>query len=204
MRLHHHDTHRQLRHGRLSRLMPCLAIAVGIGLALALAGCGVTTVTSTGNGPSQGSGGSAKATGAASTAAPPATATTATGVAKPPSGGLAVRSCLGSFGSATASGTPNVILTPHADNGTASAHVGDLVQVRLPMTLQWRLEGTPADMVMVTPSGVQDDALGMCVWTFRAVSAGTAQLDFAGTAVCERAVPCAQIAIAADFTVDIS
>jgi hypothetical protein len=50
---------------------------------------------------------------------------------------------------------------------------------------------------------VQDGTLNVCAWTFRAVSAGTGALRFTGTAICEGAKPCAQFALAEDFTVNV-
>jgi hypothetical protein len=99
-------------------------------------------------------------------------------------------------------GTPNVVLTPLNAHQSASATVGDLVQVRLPATMHWSLQSTPAGLVVVQ-AGIQDPSLNMCAWTFRAVSATTTTITFTASAICERAVPCAQLALAMTFDVVI-
>jgi hypothetical protein len=97
-----------------------------------------------------------------------------------------------------------VVLTPTNARQPATVHVGDLVQVRLPTSLRWTLDGVPTHLSPVGQGSVQDGTLNACVWTFRAVSQGTAALHYTGSAICEGAKPCAQFALAMDFTVNVS
>jgi hypothetical protein len=174
-------------------------------LALGMAGCGMTTTatTSDANGPQQSTQAPTHSGMQAPTQPPIGTQVHSAGTTTPyPQGGLGTRPCPGIIAGVNDAGTPNVVLTPQNAHQSASATVGDLVQVRLPATMHWSLQSTPAGLVVVQ-AGVQDPSLNMCAWTFRAVVPATATLNFTATAICERAVPCAQLALAMTFDVVI-
>lgn len=154
-------------------------------LALMLAGCGAAGAT--------GSGGAAAAT-------PTATHHPA---------GTAVRPCPGPYGSASSvQPAPAVLLTGSTPNRSATAHAGDVVQVRLPSTSRWSYQSahssTTPELTLLQPAGIQDITLNDCVWNFMAQSAGTATLDFEGMPNCDVHVPCPQNIVELSFTVTVS
>jgi hypothetical protein len=103
-------------------------------------------------------------------------------------------------------GSPTLILTPTTPDRAGSAHVGDIVQVRLPTTSKWTY--APAQsagaLSLTQPSGVLIHSLNACVWTFKAVAAGTQTLPFTGQAICKPGQPCADYRIAMTFSVAVS
>ena len=101
-------------------------------------------------------------------------------------------------------GSPALVLTPTSANHAGTAHVGDLIVVELPATSRWQL--SPVASASLQPDelqGVQDDSLHACIWSFRAQSAGTASLNFSGSAVCEGGQECPQFVIPLSFTVKV-
>ncbi len=167
-------------------------------LATLLTGCGVTTVTSIGGGSTPGTTGGQ--TSVTPTATKPAPGTAAT----PGPRELVARPCPGPYGSVTEAGTPNVVLTGYNPQGTAQAHIGDLVQVRLPISMRWTMGPAPTGMVVISPVGIQDATLNVCAWTFRAQSAGTSILTFTGMNLCDPHAPCAQLAVNVTYAVAVS
>ncbi|WIG58463.1 MAG: hypothetical protein OJF49_001209 [Ktedonobacterales bacterium] len=163
----------------LRRSAPLVAVAL-VALLFALAGCGVTNASS-GRVASSGS----------------ATATVQQGVIK----GTTVRPCPGPAGSAGDVGTPALVLGPGKVNG--SAHVGDLIQLQLPTTQHWMPGTVSASLETLEPAGIQDDQHGICVWNYRALSAGTASINFTATARCEPPLMCPQYVAETLFTVQI-
>lgn len=175
------------------------ATCIGVVLALALfvAGCGVTTAT----GGELASGTPSATTSATATASPaPPSAPAAT---RTPSGGNSAVACPDS---SNGPGSPTLILTPTTPNRTGSAHVGDIVQVRLPTTSKWSF--APAQsagaLSLTQPSGVLIHSLNACVWTFKALATGTQTLPFTGQAICKAGQPCADYRIAMTFSVTVS
>lgn len=178
-----------------------LALRLGGALALAtllaaLAGCGVTT----GPGGEQGVSTSPSPTG--TTAASSPTATTRPTATKTATSSSATP-CPASDQDP---GNPALILTPTTPNRSGSAHVGDMVQVRLPTTTKWSFTSAqPTGTLTATqPSGVLIHSVNACVWSFQAAAAGTATLSFIGQAICEPGKPCPNYRLAMNFTVTVS
>lgn len=161
----------------LRRSAPLIALGL-VALLVALAGCGVTNAGRAGSSAS-------------------ATATIQQGVIK----GTTVRPCPGPAGSASDVGTPALVLGPGKVNG--SAHVGDLIQLQLPTTQHWMPGTVSGSLETLDPAGIQDDQLGICVWNYRALSAGTASINFTATARCEPPLMCPQYVVETLFTVQI-
>ncbi|HEX6797798.1 MAG TPA: hypothetical protein VF116_08805 [Ktedonobacterales bacterium] len=165
-----------------------VALAAGVLLALlallvALAGCGITTTTTNG----------------AAGSAPNTTATaTASAIAS-----SHINPCPGPVGSVGDAGTPVLVLTPQSANHSGSAHAGALVQVRLPDASHWDYLST-ASLAPLSPAGVHDTTLGVCVWNFRPQSAGAATLSFARSAICQPRVPCPLYVQRVSFTLDVT
>ena len=163
-----------------------ITLACGVALtllALFVAGCGTTTTS----------------LGSSSTAT--ATPTRHLG------GGLTVRPCPGPFGSAMTPGNNVVILTGTTANRTASAHVGQTVEVQLPTSKLWHYDASrsaSAPLSLVQPAGVEDGQLDLCIWNFTAQAPGTATLAFTGSPLCEPNVPCPAIVLALTFTVNVA
>jgi hypothetical protein len=112
-----------------------------------------------------------------------------------------LKPCPGGAGDALSSGTPALILVDGATTG--SAHVGDLIQVRLPTSLRWNYTGGIAALAPTAQAGEIDASRGICFWNFLAQSAGKGTIDFTGTALCEPMQPCAMFARDAHFTITI-
>jgi hypothetical protein len=151
-------------------------MALMVALGLALAGCGYITTTSTSDG-----GGS---TG-------PITGTT-------------VRPCVGPPAGVGVEGQPALTLTDATPNRAGTAHVGDLIQVRLSANFHWGLDDTPAGLAPTQYIGSLDQARQLCFWNFRAQSAGTTTIKFTGTPICESGSACPAIARLETFTVRVS
>lgn len=181
------------RCGLALRLCGALALAALIAI---LAACGVTTAP-TGE---QGAPLSATPT-------PTATATTALPTPRPAATKTATSSgATPCPASGQSPGNPALILTPTTPNRSGSAHVGDMVQVRLPTTSKWTFDSSQPTGAMTStqPSGVLIHSVNACVWSFQAATAATASLSFTGQAICEPGKPCPNYRIAMTFTVTIS
>src|SRR5262245_39865533 len=88
--------------------------------------------------------------------------------------GMALHPCPGSFGSATGVGQLALVLTPSSPQATpapdqvgpppreGSAHIGDLLQVRLPITEQWQLSQGGQGVALTLPAGIEDTHLRVC------------------------------------------
>lgn len=184
------ERHRHLSLRRHVIAYPKRLIAPACGSALALlallvAGCGTTTVS----------------LGSSPTATATATPTRHLG------GGLTVRPCPGPFGSAMTASDNVVILTGTTPNRTASAHVGQTVEIQLPARNLWRYDASRSAMAPLSlnqPAGVEDGQLDLCVWNFTARSTGTATLSFIGSPLCEPNMACPAIILAMSFTVNVA
>lgn len=180
-----------------------LALRLGAALALAallavLAGCGATT----GPGGEQGASTSPSPTGTTQPAEASPTATPRPAATKTAPSSSAMPCPAGDQGP----GNPALILTPTTPNRSGSAHIGDIVQVRLPTTTKWSFTSVqPTGTLTATqPSGVLIHAVNACVWSFQAAAAGTATLSFIGQAICEPGKPCPNYRLAMNFTVTVS
>jgi len=187
------------RDGRYRALRIGVVLVLVLALALIVAGCGVTTA----NG------------GELASGTPSATVSaTATPSPAPPSAPTATRTAAGGPGASAVAcpesnqgpGQPTLILTPATPDRAGSAHVGDIVQVRLPTTSKWTYVPAQSTGALspTQPSGVLIRSLNACVWSFKAGAAGTQTLPFSGQAICKPGQPCANYRIAMMFSVTVS
>jgi hypothetical protein len=116
--------------------------------------------------------------------------------------GAAARPCPGGSADALVDGTPALILTEQSNTG--SAHVGDLIQVRLTQTNHWSFAGGSPALAPTQHAGDADQARGICFWNFQARSATSDTLHFTGTALCDVGRPCPMYARDAHFTITIA
>ena len=182
------DTILLLRHARRSlTTRPLGALA----LLLMLAGCGL----------------SSGATGGANPANP----------ANPGGGGGAgARACSGGYGSVSDLGHVALVLSPSSPQATVtpggggpapregSAHVGDIIQVQLPVTQHWGNPRISGGVSLLAPAGVQDNARNVCFWNFKATAKGDATIDFVGGALCAPNRPCPLYAIPESYLVHVA
>jgi len=168
-----------------------------LALALLVAGCGVTT----GSGGELASGTPSATISATATPSPaPPSAPTPT---RTTTGGNSAVACPDS---SDGPGSPTLILTPTTPDRAGSAHVGDIVQARLPTSSKWSYGPTQSSGALspTQPSGVLIHALNSCVWSFKAVADGTQTLTFTGQPICKAGQPCPDYRIAMTFSVAIS
>jgi hypothetical protein len=85
-----------------------------------------------------------------------------------------------------------------------SAHVGDLIQVQLPVTQRWGNPRINGGLSLLAPSGVQDSTHNVCFWNFTATAKGDATIEFVGGALCEPNRPCPLYARVESYVVHIS
>jgi hypothetical protein len=176
-----------------------LRIGVVMIIAMLVAGCGVTTA----NGGELASGTPSATVNATATPSP-----------APPSAPTATRTATGGTGAGTVAcpesnqdpGQPTLILTPATPDRAGSAHVSDIVPVRLPTTSKWTYAPAQSTGALspTQPSGVLIRSLNACVWSFKAGAAGTQTLPFSGQAICKPGQPCANYRIAMTFSVTVS
>ena len=167
----------RLRQSRPAHAVTTLAACALVAL-LVLAGCGITTTSGATSAPPSAAGASA----------------TATSHANP---------CPGPAGSVNDAGTAALVLTPQTANRSGSAHVGALVQVRLPDTSHWDYLST-SSLAPLSPAGLHDATVGVCVWNFRPRSAGSVRLSFARSAICHPGTPCPLYLQQVGFTLQVT
>lgn len=159
---------------RVSTVACVLLVAVCIG---GLAGCGASSGANGGGGVS-------------STAMPPTR--------------TAVKGCPGGAGGAPDAGTPALVLTIKDAGHESKAHVGDVIQVRLPATQRWAMDkGGAGILEMLQPAGYWDVTASACIWNFRAAKVGATTVSFVGTALCEPKEPCPAYAVYEGFQVTV-
>ncbi|HEU4783151.1 MAG TPA: hypothetical protein VFS83_07425 [Ktedonobacterales bacterium] len=168
-----------------------------LALTLLVAGCGVTTA----NGGELASGTPSATISATVTPSPvPPSAPTPT---RTTAGGSSAVACPDSSASP---GNPTLILTPTTPNRAGSAHVGDIVQVRLPTSSKWSYSPAQSSGALspTQPNGVLIHSLDSCVWTFNAAADGAQTLSFTGQPICKPGQPCADYRIAMTLSVTVS
>lgn len=167
--------------------MRILTTLVLVWLALAVTGCGAP----------------GSASGAGQGAGSPQSSPSST---QEPHNLSGAKACPGGVGTATAAGTPSLILQGVAATSQARAgtvQTGELVQVRLPTTMRWTLSGSAATAGMLQPAGFADATLSVCVWNFRPLIPGIFTLTFAGAPICSPGAPCPQYELDVNFTVTV-
>jgi hypothetical protein len=79
----------------------------------------------------------------------------------------------------------NVTVRDTDINSTVTAHVGNIIEVRLPFGQKWTGPSSiPSNLQQQQPAGYALPSDNVCIWRFTAQSAGTAQLDFQSQALC--------------------
>jgi hypothetical protein len=118
-------------------------------------------------------------------------------------GHTAVRPCTGPFAAASAQ-APKLILTLQTPNLAGTAQVGDVVQVRLPVTNHWTLASVPNGLRLTGLPAQQDAQLNVCFWTFKVSATGTYQLSFTGVTPCDPSTSgCQQTSTTERFTLAV-
>ncbi len=185
----------------VQRLGSYLVLAIVITI---FAACGTNSTTTTGGNTTTSVGASTTATattipsaGSTTTATPSVTPT------KTSNPGMAnVNGCPNSTVVNAVPARANVTVTPKDINSTINAHVGDIIEIRLPFEQKW--DG-PMDSVsgleIQKPAGYPWQQ--NCIWQFAAKAAGTVQLPFEGRALCEKGKMCAMYIINQTFNIDV-
>jgi hypothetical protein len=101
-------------------------------------------------------------------------------------------------------GQPALTLSDTSSTTSGRAHVGDLVQIQLTGAWHWTLSSAPSQLDATPYAGAYDQTRQICFWDFRALSAGSAKVDFTGTPRCESGQACPAIARVETFTVTVS
>ncbi len=79
----------------------------------------------------------------------------------------------------------NVTIRDTDINSTVTAHVGDIIEVRLPFGQKWTGPSSlPSNLQQQQPAGYAWTSDNVCIWRFTAQSVGRAQLDFHSQALC--------------------
>jgi len=95
----------------------------------------------------------------------------------------------------------NVTITLSDANAAVTAHVGEVLEIQLPFGLRWTGPTISGGGLRVhTPAGYASTALGMCIWSFNTLSAGTTHLTFFAMAICQNGQFCPQYILALPFT----
>jgi predicted secreted protein len=118
--------------------------------------------------------------------------------------GTVVKPCPGGAGGVTDSGQPDPILTETAPSGIAP--VGQIVQMRVAAEYRWSL-AEPTASLATQINGDYDEHAGVCfwiLWTFRAVSPGSASITVTGANLCEPQQACPGLVCSENFTVEIA
>ena len=163
---------RVIRRQSVSFIVPLVLLCVVL---FTLAACGSSTTTGAGSTPTSG--------------------TTPT-AGKTPSG------CPNTAGVTPSQKTPNLTLHVADGNSTSSAHVGDLIEVQLPVSQKWSGPTTSQGVLeLQSPYGYAEPTLKMCIWQFVAKGSGTVHLNFTGRAICLAGQLCPQYVMSVPFIV---
>ncbi|MGZ3583812.1 MAG: hypothetical protein ACXVCX_02140 [Ktedonobacterales bacterium] len=99
---------------------------------------------------------------------------------------------------------PAHVLTMKDAGHVSEAHVGDVVQVRLPSAQRWRFANDGAGTLeLLQPAGYGDVKAGACVWNFRATKVGATAVSFGGMAICEPGRLCPQYVVDEEFRITV-
>lgn len=99
---------------------------------------------------------------------------------------------------------PTYILMEKDVGHVSEAHVGDVVQVRLPAAQRWKLMNDGAGTLdLLQPAGYWDVKASACVWNFRAAKVGATVVSFGGMAICEPGQLCPQYVVDEEFRITV-
>jgi hypothetical protein len=98
----------------------------------------------------------------------------------------------------------NVIIEETDTNDTVSAHVGDLIEIRLPFGQKWSGPASiPGNLQQQQPAGYAFTPDNVCIWRFVAQSEGVAHLDFYMQALCLSGQMCPRFIANIPFIINI-
>jgi len=91
----------------------------------------------------------------------------------------------------TAPSTANVVVKQLSANTLTTAHVGDVIEIRLPFGHKWGGPTTSqGNLTIQQPSGYAWKSDSVCIWRFVAKSAGTTNIHFTSQAICKPGQMC--------------
>jgi hypothetical protein len=122
-----------------------------------------------------------------------------------PTGGYGnIHGCPSSTVVSTPPQQANVIIQRTDVNTTITAHVGDVIEIRLSFGEKWSgPESIPSNLQQQQPAGYTSTSDNACIWRFVALSAGAARLDFYMQALCPNGMLCPMFIADLPFTIDI-
>lgn len=96
----------------------------------------------------------------------------------------------------------NVLIQLTNMDSTVTAHIGDVIEVRLPFGHKWGGPETSLHgLELQQPAGYAWKAESVCIWRFVAKGTGTTQLLFQSQALCKPGEMCPMYITAIPFTV---
>ncbi len=112
--------------------------------------------------------------------------------------------CPSDFVVNTAPSAANVLVKPTDTKSTIPAHVGDVVEIRLPFGQSWTgPTASQGSLELQQPAGYALKTDNVCVWRFTAKTAGTTQLEFHSRALCKAGQMCPMYIAEFPFTITI-
>jgi len=104
----------------------------------------------------------------------------------------------------TAPKQANVLIKPANANSTITAHVGDVVEVRLPFGHKWGGPNTAvSNLQLQSPAGYAWIADSVCVWRFNATGTGSTVLNFSSQPLCKAGQMCPMYILELAFKVNV-
>src|SRR5579859_2561786 len=98
----------------------------------------------------------------------------------------------------------DVIIRNTDINATVSAHIGNIIEVRLPFGHKWSGPvSIPSNLQQEQPAVYAFTPDNVCAWRFAAQNAGITQLDFYMQALCSNGQMCPEFVANIPFTIDI-
>ncbi len=98
----------------------------------------------------------------------------------------------------------NVVIKPANTSNTITAHVGDVIEVRLPFGHKWGgPNSSPSNLQLQSPAGYAWTAESVCVWRFKATGSGSTQIDFSSQPLCKAGQMCPMYILELSFKVNI-
>ena len=156
-----------------------------LALAFVLSACGAASQTGSGS------------SGSTPTAAP-ATAPTAV------KGYGTSHGCPSDMVVSSAPSQANVLIKPANSQSTVTAHVGDVIEVRLPFGHKWGgPNSSPSNLQMQSPSGYAWTADNACIWRFTATGTGNTVINFISQPLCKAGQMCPMYILEVPFKVDV-
>jgi hypothetical protein len=104
----------------------------------------------------------------------------------------------------TTSKQANVTIQSTNINSTVTAHVGDIIEIRLPFGQKWAGPAViPTNLQQQQPTGYALPSSNVCVWRFIARSTGMANLEFHNQPLCIKGRACAMFIMVDPISIDV-